>query len=51
MRGFVEHLLPAIDDGRIEPQVDRFFPFAELAAARADLESDDVLGKVVISVT
>ena len=50
MRGFVRNLLPAIEDGRIEPQVDRIFPFGELAAARAYLESDAVFGKVIISI-
>ena len=50
MRGFVRDLLPAIEDGRIEPQVDRIFPFVELAAARAYLESDAVFGKVVVSI-
>ena len=49
MRGFVRDLLPAIADGRIEPQVDRVFAFNELPAARAYLESDAVFGKVVVS--
>lgn len=49
MRGFVRDLLPAIADGRIEPQVDRIFPFAELAAAKDYMESDVVFGKIVVT--
>jgi NADPH2:quinone reductase len=50
MRGFVRDLLPAIAAGKIEPPVDRVFAFSELATARAYLESDDVFGKVVVSI-
>jgi NADPH:quinone reductase-like Zn-dependent oxidoreductase len=47
-RGFDRDVMPALADGRIVPAVDRVFPFAELPAAKAYVESDAVLGKVVI---
>jgi NADPH2:quinone reductase len=50
MRGFVHDVLPAIADGRIEPQVDRVFAFHELEAARKYMESDAVLGKIVVTI-
>jgi NADPH:quinone reductase-like Zn-dependent oxidoreductase len=46
---FVADLLPALADGRIRPLVDRVYPIAELAAARAHMESDAQLGKIVVS--
>ena len=44
-------LLPAIADGRIRPVVDRVFPFAELPAAVACMESSAHLGKIVVRVS
>ena len=49
VRGFVTDLLPAFADGRIRPLVDRVFPFAELPRAKAFMESDAQLGKIVVS--
>ena len=46
---FMRDLLPAIADGRIEPLVDRVFPFDELAAAKAFMESNQQAGKIVLS--
>jgi NADPH:quinone reductase len=48
MRGFVRDLLPGFAEGRITPLVDKVFPFSELPAAKAYVESDAQLGKVVI---
>lgn len=48
-RGFEREVLPALADGRIVPVIDRVFPFADLPAARAYLETDAVLGKVVVT--
>ena len=50
VRGFVADILPAIADGRIKPVVDRVFPFAELPAALACMESNAHLGKIVVRV-
>ena len=47
-RGFVADLLPAIADGRIRPLIDRVFAFEELPAAKALMESNAHLGKIVV---
>lgn len=46
---FVADILPALAAGRIKPLVDRVFPFAELAAARAHMEANRHVGKIVIA--
>jgi NADPH:quinone reductase-like Zn-dependent oxidoreductase len=48
VRGFVRDLLPAFADGRIKPVIDRTFAFDELPAAKAFMESDAHLGKIVL---
>ena len=48
---FVRDAMPAITAGRIKPLIDRIFPFDELPAARARMESNAHLGKIVISMT
>jgi NADPH:quinone reductase-like Zn-dependent oxidoreductase len=50
VRGFVADVLPAIADGRIRPVIDRVFPFADLPAAVALMESGAHLGKIVVRV-
>ena len=47
---FVADWLPAIADGRIQPFVDRVFPFDELAAAQARMESNAHVGKIVLKI-
>ena len=47
---FVADWLPAFADGRIRPLVDRVFPFDELAAAQARMESDAHVGKIVLKI-
>jgi NADPH:quinone reductase-like Zn-dependent oxidoreductase len=49
-RGFVRDILPAIAEGRVTPLVDRVFGFDEVAAAKAYMESDALLGKVIVRV-
>jgi NADPH:quinone reductase-like Zn-dependent oxidoreductase len=46
---FVADLMPAIADGRIRPIVDHVYPFDQLVAARAHMESNRHLGKIVIA--
>jgi NADPH:quinone reductase-like Zn-dependent oxidoreductase len=46
---FVRDLLPAIADGRIRPVIDRVFAFGELGEARAHMEANRHVGKIVIS--
>jgi len=48
VRGFTRDLLPAFADGRIRPVIDRVFPFADLPRAKAYMESDAHLGKIVV---
>jgi len=47
--GFVRDVLPALADGRIHPLVDKVFPLFELPAAKAYMESDAQVGKIVVS--
>jgi len=47
--GFVTGVLPAIAAGRIKPLIDRVFPFEQLAAAKAHMESNRHLGKIVLA--
>lgn len=49
-KGFVRDVLPAIADKRISPVVDRVFVFDELPAAKAYMESNAMVGKVVVKV-
>ncbi len=48
---FKTHLLPAIADGRIQPLVDRVFPFDQLTAAQAHMEANQHLGKIVLKIS
>jgi NADPH:quinone reductase len=47
---FVADLMPALQDGRLEPIIDRVLPLSEIAAAQAYLEADRHVGKVVIRI-
>jgi NADPH:quinone reductase-like Zn-dependent oxidoreductase len=49
VQGFVADFLPLFASGRIRPLIDRVFPFAELPAAKAYMESDAHVGKIVIN--
>jgi NADPH:quinone reductase-like Zn-dependent oxidoreductase len=51
MRGFVRDVLPGFADGRIVPVIDKVFPFGELLAAKAYVETDAQLGKVVVKMS
>jgi NADPH2:quinone reductase len=46
--GFVRDILPMIADGRIKQLVDRVYPFEQLAQAKAFMESNQQLGKIVL---
>lgn len=45
---FVRDLMPAIAEGRIVPVIDRVYPFDELPAARAQMENNQAVGKIVV---
>ena len=47
--GFARDLLPAIADGRIRPLIDRVYPFDEFPAAKARMEADAHVGKIILS--
>ena len=46
--GFIRDLLPGFAEGKITPIVDKVFPFHELPAAKAYVESNAQMGKVVV---
>jgi len=48
MRGFARDLLPGFAEGRITPVIDKVFPFDQLPAAKAYVETNAQLGKVVV---
>jgi len=48
VRGFVADLLPAIAGGRIRPLIERAFPLDELPQAKALMESNAHVGKIVV---
>lgn len=47
-RRFVEHSMPHIESGAIEPVVDKVFAVADIRAAHEFLESNQSFGKVVL---
>ena len=48
MRNFARDLLPGFAEGRITPLIDKVFPFDQAVAAKAYVESNAQLGKVVV---
>jgi len=48
--GFVKDILPAFADGRIQSSIDTVFPFADMVAAKALMESNSHVGKIVLRV-
>ena len=50
VRAFVADFLPLIAVGRLKPAIDRVFPFAELPAAKAYMESDAHVGKIAVTI-
>jgi NADPH2:quinone reductase len=46
---FIRDVMPAIEARRIRPVIDRVYPFEQLAAARERMESNQHLGKIVIT--
>lgn len=47
---FQRELLPALEAGRLEPQLDRIFPLADAAAAHERMEQNQSSGKIVLRV-
>jgi NADPH:quinone reductase-like Zn-dependent oxidoreductase len=48
--GFVKDILPAFADGRIQSSIDTVFPFEDMVAAKALMESNSHVGKIVLRV-
>ncbi len=48
---FLADWMPAIADGRIQPLVDSVFPFDQMLAAQACMESNRHLGKIVLKIS
>ncbi|MBC5784035.1 zinc-binding dehydrogenase [Ramlibacter sp. USB13] len=47
---FVQDMLPLVASGKLRPLIDRRFSFDDVPAARARMEADAHLGKIVIAV-
>jgi len=50
VRAFAADILPFIAAGKIRPVIDRVFPFSELPAAKAYMESNAHLGKIAVRI-
>jgi NADPH:quinone reductase-like Zn-dependent oxidoreductase len=50
VRDFSRDVLPGFADGRIVPYIDRIFPFDQISTAKAYMESNAQVGKIVIRV-
>jgi len=50
VRGFAADILPFIASGKIKPVIDRVFPFDELPAAKAYMESNAQVGKIAVRI-
>lgn len=50
MRGFAASLLPLLADGRIKPHIDRVYDFDELPAAKAHMENNAHVGKIIVRI-
>ena len=47
---FVEHVLPAFDEGSLHAVIGRVFPLEAAAEAHGALENGEVIGKVILQV-
>jgi NADPH:quinone reductase len=48
-RLFAEQMLPLAAAGKLRPLVDRVFPFEQMQAARAHMEANAHVGKIVLA--
>lgn len=47
--GFRADVLPLFEAGRVKPVIDRIFPFGQLGQAKAHMETNQHLGKIVLA--
>jgi NADPH:quinone reductase len=47
---FTADILPLFEAGRIKPLVDKIFPFTQLAQAKAHMDANQHVGKIVLSI-
>jgi NADPH:quinone reductase-like Zn-dependent oxidoreductase len=50
VRGFAASLLPMLADGRVKPLIDQVFGFDDLPAAKARMEANAHVGKIVVRI-
>jgi NADPH:quinone reductase-like Zn-dependent oxidoreductase len=50
MRGFIRDVAPLLRDGTIKPMVDKVFAFNQLPEAKSYVESNAMVGKVVVKI-
>jgi NADPH:quinone reductase-like Zn-dependent oxidoreductase len=50
VQGFIKDLLPLFAAGKLKPVIDRVYDFQDLAEAKARMESDAHLGKIVVRI-
>ena len=51
VQGFIKDFLPLFAGGKLKPLIDRVYDFEDLPAAKAYMESDALVGKLVLRVT
>lgn len=51
VQGFIKDFLPLFAGGKLKPLIDRVYDFEDLPAAKAYMESDALVGKVVVRIT
>jgi len=50
VQGFIKDFLPLFASGRLKPLIDRVYDFNDLPAAKARMESDAHVGKIVVQI-
>jgi NADPH:quinone reductase-like Zn-dependent oxidoreductase len=50
VQGFIRDFLPLFASGKLKPVIDRVYDFKDLPAAKARMESDTHVGKIVVRV-
>ena len=50
MEGFKRDFLPRFARGKLKPVIDRVYEFEDLSAAKARMEADAHVGKIVVRI-